>query len=56
MTRKIIDIRNRPAFLHEFYGAKRGTEGFETAVWQNRRTGSRDPEHFAASQGNPPCN
>lgn len=50
MARKIIDIRNRPAFLHEFYGAKRGTEGFETAVWLNKRTGSRDPEHFAASQ------
>ena len=50
MTRKIIDIRNRPAFLHDFYGARRGTPEFETARWLNQRTGSRDVEHFARSQ------
>jgi len=46
----ILDIRNRPAFLHDFYGARRGTPEFETARWLNCRTGSRDPEHFVRSQ------
>lgn len=50
MTRSIIDIRNRPAFLHDFYGARGGTPGFETARWINRRVGSREVEHFARSQ------
>ena len=47
---KILDIRNRPAFLHDFYGARRGTPEFETARWLNGRTGSHDPEHFVRSQ------
>jgi predicted TIM-barrel fold metal-dependent hydrolase len=50
MSRRIIDIRNRPAFLHDFYGARRGTPDFETARWLNGRTGSHDVEHFARSQ------
>ena len=50
MSRRIVDIRNRPAFLHDFYGARRGTPEFETARWLNGRTGSRDVEHFARSQ------
>jgi uncharacterized protein len=50
MTRRIIDIRNRPAFLHDFYGARRGTPEFDTAKWLNGRTGSKDPEHFVRSQ------
>lgn len=50
MPSKIIDIRNRPAFLHDFYGARRDTPEFEVARWLNRRTGSRDPEHFVRSQ------
>jgi hypothetical protein len=50
LPRTIIDIRNRPAFLHNFYGARRGTPEFDVAVWLNKRTGSRDPEHFVASQ------
>jgi hypothetical protein len=49
MSRRIVDIRNRPAFLHDFYGARRGTPEFETARWLNGRTGSRDVEHFARS-------
>jgi predicted TIM-barrel fold metal-dependent hydrolase len=47
---RIIDIRNRPAFLHDFYGARRDTQEFETAKWLNRRTGSKDVEHFVRSQ------
>lgn len=50
LSQRIIDIRNRPAFLHDFYGARHGTPEFETATWLNRRTGSTDPEHFVRSQ------
>jgi uncharacterized protein len=50
MTGRIVDIRNRPAFLHDFYGARRGTPEFDTAKWPNGRTGSEDPEHFVRSQ------
>ena len=50
MTGRIIDIRNRPAFLHDFYGARRGTPEFDAAKWLNGRTGSKDPEHFVRSQ------
>jgi predicted TIM-barrel fold metal-dependent hydrolase len=50
MGRKIIDIRNRPAFLHDFYGARRDAPEFDTARWLNGRTGSRDVEHFTRSQ------
>jgi predicted TIM-barrel fold metal-dependent hydrolase len=50
MAERIIDIRNRPAFLHDFYGARRGTREFDTAKWLNGRTGSTDPEHFVRSQ------
>jgi predicted TIM-barrel fold metal-dependent hydrolase len=46
----IIDMRNRPALLHDFYGARRNTREFETARWFNTRTGSKDVEHFARSQ------
>ena|ERR1700722_976001 len=50
MTGRIVDIRNRPAFLHDFYGARRGTPEFGAAKWLNGRTGSEDPEHFVRSQ------
>jgi len=49
MTRKIIDLRSRPSFLHDFYGATPGTKEFETAKWLNRRTGSKDDTHFTRS-------
>lgn len=48
-TRKIIDLRSRPAFLHEFYGATPGSPGFETAKWLNRRVGAREDDHFTRS-------
>jgi predicted TIM-barrel fold metal-dependent hydrolase len=47
---KIIDMRSRPSFLHDFYGATPGTKAYETARWLNRRTGSKDDEHFARSK------
>ncbi|MGB4468547.1 MAG: amidohydrolase family protein [Azovibrio sp.] len=49
MHRKIIDMRSRPAFLDDFYGATPGTPGHATAQWLNRRTGSRSDTHFERS-------
>jgi len=49
MTQKIIDMRSRPAYLHDFFGATPGTAAFETAKWLNRRVGSRDDTHFQRS-------
>jgi len=49
MTR-IIDLRCRPSFLHDFYGKTPGTKAYDTARWLNRRTGSKDDEHFARSR------
>ncbi|MFD1625205.1 amidohydrolase family protein [Azospirillum griseum] len=47
MSRKIIDLRSRPSFLHDFYGATPGTPAFDTARWLNRRVGARgDDRHF----------
>ncbi|MEQ1673329.1 MAG: amidohydrolase family protein [Hyphomicrobium sp.] len=50
MTLNVIDIRNRPAFLHDFYGARDGTPEFETARWLNQRVGSKDATHFTRSR------
>ena len=47
---KIIDMRNRPSFLHDFYGATPGTKEFEVARWLNRRLGSKVDDHFTRSK------
>lgn len=49
VPRTIIDLRSRPAFLHDFYGATPGSPGFEAAKWLNRRVGARDDSHFTRS-------
>lgn len=49
MTRPIIDMRSRPSYLHDFYGATPGTPSFEVVKWLNRRVGSHDVEHFRRS-------
>ncbi len=46
---KIIDLRSRPSFLHDFYGATPGTQEYEVAKWLNRRVGSKHDEHFVRS-------
>jgi len=46
---RIIDIRSRPAFLHDFYGATPGSAGHATARWLNRRVGSKEELHFERS-------
>ena len=45
----VIDMRCRPAYLHDFFGATPGTAAYETARWLNRRVGSRHDEHFTPS-------
>lgn len=37
----IVDLRCRPAYLHDFFGANPGSPGYETARWLNRRVGTR---------------
>ena len=50
MTR-IIDMRCRPAYLDDFFGATPGSAANETARWLNRRVGTRgDDEHYARSR------
>lgn len=50
MARKIVDMRSRPAFLHDFYGATPGTKEYEVVKWLNRRVGSKNDEHFVRSK------
>ena len=48
---KIIDMRCRPAHLHNFFGATPGSPENEMARWLNRRVGTRgDDEHYARSR------
>jgi uncharacterized protein len=47
----VIDMRCRPAYLHDFFGATPGTAANETARWLNRRVGTRgDDEHYGRSR------
>lgn len=47
---KIIDMRCRPAYLHDFFGATPGTPAYDTARWLNRRVGTKGPDdHFQRS-------
>lgn len=47
----IIDMRCRPAYLHDFFGATPGTAANDTARWLNRRVGTRgNDEHYAPSR------
>lgn len=47
---KVIDMRCRPAYLHDFFGATPGNAAHATARWLNRRVGTRgDDAHFERS-------
>ncbi|WP_237490925.1 hypothetical protein [Malikia spinosa] len=47
----VIDMRCRPAYLHDFFGATPGSAANETARWLNRRVGTRgDDAHYARSR------
>ncbi|MBB3105026.1 amidohydrolase family protein [Azomonas macrocytogenes] len=46
----VIDMRCRPAYLHDFFGATPGSPEHATARWLNRRVGTRGPDaHFERS-------
>lgn len=45
-TSTIVDMRNRPRFLHPFFGAHDSGPEFEVVKWVNRRVGSLEIEHF----------
>ncbi|ROH84481.1 amidohydrolase [Pseudomethylobacillus aquaticus] len=49
MPQAIIDMRSRPAYLHDFFGATPDTAAYQTARWLNRRVGSHDDRHFERS-------
>lgn len=50
MSRRVIDLRNRPAFLHDFFGATPGSPEHATARWLNRRVGTVGSDtHFEKS-------
>ncbi|MDR3346918.1 MAG: amidohydrolase family protein [Campylobacteraceae bacterium] len=47
---KVIDMRCRPAYLHEFFGAVVGSKAHEGAKWLSKRVGTRAPaDHFETS-------
>jgi uncharacterized protein len=48
---RVIDMRCRPAYLHDFFGKTPGSAGEATARWLNRRVGTRgDDAHFIRSR------
>lgn len=50
MKTPIVDMRSRPSFLHDFYGATPGTKEYDVVKWLNRRVGSKNDEHFTRSK------
>lgn len=50
MAKKVIDMRSRPAFLHDFYGKTPGTPEYDVVKWLNGRVGSKNVEHFKYSR------
>lgn len=47
----VIDMRCRPSYLHEFFGAVPASAEDNTARWINRRVGTRgDDAHYARSR------
>ncbi|MCY0882043.1 MAG: amidohydrolase family protein [Firmicutes bacterium] len=47
MTTSIIDMRNRPTFLHPFYGTNPQSREGGVVHWLNDRVGAKNPDHFA---------
>ncbi|EGI77714.1 amidohydrolase family protein [Hylemonella gracilis] len=48
---RVIDMRCRPAYLHDFFGKTPDSPGEATARWLNRRVGTRgDDGHFIRSR------
>lgn len=49
MSPPILDMRNRPSWLHKFFGSTPGTPEYEVVRWLNKRVGSKDVDHFTQS-------
>ncbi|WP_020372950.1 amidohydrolase family protein [Sulfobacillus thermosulfidooxidans] len=49
-TQRIIDMRNRPTFLHPFYGKNGQGPEVEVVRWLGKRVGAHDIDHFLAHQ------
>lgn len=45
----IVDMRNRPSWLHKFFGSTPGTPEYDVVRWLNKRVGTKDIEHFTKS-------
>lgn len=51
MSLQVIDMRCRPAYLHDFFGATPDTPSNDVARWLNQRVGTRgNLEHYARSR------
>lgn len=49
MPHPIVDMRNRPSWLHKFFGSTPGTPEYDVVRWLNRRVGTIDIDHFTKS-------
>ncbi|MCY0881093.1 MAG: amidohydrolase family protein [Firmicutes bacterium] len=46
----IIDSRNRPPFLHPFYGEDPDSRQAQYVAWLSKRLGASNPDHFKAQR------
>ena len=49
MSPPIVDMRNRPSWLHKFFGSTPGTPEYDVVKWLNKRVGTHEIEHFTKS-------
>jgi uncharacterized protein len=49
MLPPIVDMRNRPSWLHKFFGSTPGTPEYDVVRWLNKRVGTVEIDHFTKS-------
>ena len=49
MLPPIVDMRNRPSWLHKFFGSTPGTPEYDVVRWLNKRVGTIEIDHFTKS-------
>lgn len=49
MLPPIVDMRNRPSWLHKFFGSTPGTPEYDVVRWLNKRVGTTEIDHFTKS-------
>ncbi len=49
MLPPIVDMRNRPSWLHKFFGSTPGTPEYDVVRWLNKRVGTLEMDHFTKS-------